>query len=199
MLWERHKPTELARSFSFCACVCFFLYGPLNCTSFHKFSRQLFPSSHCSCGLISALLVHSAIYLFMKVSFTPVPTGSLSRGGDVTIYVCDINQPSLPAPFYSVLVIISVFMAVSTVFHSINCPDNSPLFHSVLMVLFLPYWSFQLYISLRKSPSALRYSLLVDWAQNTSQLTNHSTTVPYSRLARLPSYPLSDSRIPKRP
>ena len=36
-------------------------------------------------------------------------------------------------------------MALSTVFQSINSPDNSPLSHSVLLVLFLPYWSFQLY------------------------------------------------------
>ena len=36
-----------------------------------------------------------------------------------------------------------------------NPPDNSPLSHSVLPVLPLPYWSFQLYISLWKSLSAL--------------------------------------------
>ena len=41
---------------------------------------------------------------------------------------------------------ISVFKALSTVFHSINSPDNSPLSHFVLPVLFLPYWSFQLCI-----------------------------------------------------
>ena len=58
--------------------------------------------------------------------------------------------------FYS-----SVFMALSTVlFHSINSPNNSPLSHSVLPVLFLPflllpYWPFELYISLWKYPSAL--------------------------------------------
>ena len=39
------------------------------------------------------------------------------------------NQPSLPSPFYSVLVSIFVFMALSTVFHSINSPDNSPSSH----------------------------------------------------------------------
>ena len=44
---------------------------------------------------------------------------------------------------------------LSTVFHSINSSDNSPLSHSVALVLSLPYWSFQLYISLWKSPSAL--------------------------------------------
>ena len=50
--------------------------------------------------------------------------------------------------YNSVLVSVSVFMALSAVFHSINSPDNSPLSHSVLVVLFLPYWTFQLYISL---------------------------------------------------
>ena len=84
-----------------------------------------------------------------------IPTGSPSRGGDVMVYVININQPSLPTPFYSVLVSVSVFTALSTVFHSINSPDNSPLSHSVLPVLFLPNWSFQLHISLWKSPSAL--------------------------------------------
>ena len=68
-----------------------------------------------------------------------------SRGGDVVVYVFDMNQPSWPTPFYSVLESISVFMAVSTVFHSLNSPDNS---HSVLAVLFLPFWSFQLHIFL---------------------------------------------------
>ena len=60
----------------------------------------------------------------------------------------DINQPSLPTPFKSVLVSISVLMALSTAFHSINSPDNSLFSHSVLQVLSLPYWSFQVYISL---------------------------------------------------
>ena len=56
-----------------------------------------------------------------------VPAGSPSRGGDVAVYVSNISQPSLPTPFYSVLVTVSVFMALSTVFHSINSPDNSAL------------------------------------------------------------------------
>ena len=33
------------------------------------------------------------------------PMGSSSCGGDVTVNVFDINQPSLPTPFYSVLVL----------------------------------------------------------------------------------------------
>ena len=53
-------------------------------------------------------------------------------GGDVAVIVFAINQPSLPTPFHSVLVSLSVFMALSDVFHSIIFPDNSPLSHSVL-------------------------------------------------------------------
>ena len=66
------------------------------------------------------------------------------------------NPTELAHSFYSVLVSVSVFMVLSTVFHSINSPDNSPLSHSVLPVLFLPYWSIRLYIyiSLGKSPPA---------------------------------------------
>ena len=77
-----------------------------------------------------------------------VPACSPSHGGDVTVYVCDINQPSLPTSFSSAVVSISVCLALSSVFHSINSPDNSPFSHSVLPVLSLRYWSFQLYISL---------------------------------------------------
>ena len=64
------------------------------------------------------------------------------------VYVKDKNQPSLPTSFYSVLVSISVSMALSTVLHSINSLDNSPFSHSVLVVLALPYRSFQLNVSL---------------------------------------------------
>ena len=71
-----------------------------------------------------------------------------SRGGDVTVYVKDTNQPSLPTPFQSVLVSVSVFMALSIIFNSMNSPDNSPFSDSVLPVLSLSYWSFQLYVSL---------------------------------------------------
>ena len=88
-----------------------------------------------------------SLYLEIPVpgnTFPTVPTGIPSRGGDVTVYVSDINQPSLPTPFYSVRVSLSLSMALSTVFYSINSPHNSPLSHSVLPVLILPYCSFQL-------------------------------------------------------
>ena len=78
-----------------------------------------------------------------------VLAGSSSRGGDVAVCVSDVNQLSLPTPiFFSfpVLVSVPVFLTLSTVFHAINSPNNSPLSHSALPVLFLPYWYFQLYI-----------------------------------------------------
>ena len=81
-----------------------------------------------------------------------VPQGSPSCGGSVADYVFDINQLSLPTPFYSALVSVSVFMILSTLFHSINSPNKYPLSHFVIPVLFLPYWSFQLFITLWKSP-----------------------------------------------
>ena len=86
--------------------------------------------------------------MFVPINFPSfgVPAGSPSLGGDM---VFDINQPSLPTPFYSVLPI-SVFVALSTVFHSINSPDNSPLSYSGLPVYFCLIDPFN-YISLHES------------------------------------------------
>ena len=42
--------------------------------------------------------------------------GSPSHGGDVAAYVFDISQPSLPTPFHSVLVSVSVFIAIQLYF-----------------------------------------------------------------------------------
>ena len=63
-----HRP---ARSFLFCSCVRFCLYGPFKLISFHKFSWQLSPSPLGSPGLISASLALSTMYLCMIVSFSP--------------------------------------------------------------------------------------------------------------------------------
>ena len=108
-----------------------------------------------TCNATFVLLMQNSFFLSTTLMETAAPAGSLSRGGDVVVYVFDIHQPNLLTPFYSVLVSISVFLALSTVFHSINSPDNSPFFHSVLAVLSLPYWSFHLYMSLGKSPSTM--------------------------------------------
>ena len=87
-----------------------------------------------------AELAHSFYSVFVSVSVFgalstafqfinhPVHTGSPSRVGDVAVYVFDINQPSLPTPFYLFLVSFFCLIILSTVFHSINSPDNPPLF-----------------------------------------------------------------------
>ena len=107
------------------------------------------------------------------ISTLTVPTGPPSRGGGVAVYVFDKQNKKLfkkkksLQPPYSVLVSFSVFMALSTVFHSIYSLDNCPLSHFVLPVLFLPCWTFQLYIPFIKvslSPDII----LCGWL-----LTNH--------------------------
>ena len=96
-----------------------------------------------------------SLYASVPLSKIPyVPASSPSRGGEVTIYVLGITNRACPL-FYSVLVSVSVFKALSTVFHCINSPDNSPLSHSVLLVLFRLTGPFNP-ISLRKSLSALK-------------------------------------------
>ena len=67
MLFSWHKPTKLAHSFLFCSCAHLCLNGPFNCISFHKCSRQLSAFPLNSSSLISASMVLSTVYLFMKV------------------------------------------------------------------------------------------------------------------------------------
>ena len=82
----------------------------------------------------------AAIIIFFYIIFLAVVVAVVFTGvgcGGVLLLLLlffDTNQPSLPTPFYSALVSISVFMALSTVFHSINSPDSSLLPHSVLPV-----------------------------------------------------------------
>ena len=137
----------------------------ISCSTIHELSVfhawecdafPCFPSLHS--GQVSHELIALLLLFFLRFSsisrhcspvqfsfafFMHVPAGSPSRGRDVKV-----NQPSLPSPFSSVFVFVSVFMALSTVFRCINSAYNSPLSNSVLLVLFLPCWSFQLYISL---------------------------------------------------
>ena len=127
---------------------------------------------------VLALKLHSPIYIyklminvhFLSVSFDvfctlffftfPFPLIVIVSGphgltftwwGCCHLCFFNISQPSLPTPFYSVLVTVSVFMALSTVFHPLNSPANSPLSHSVLPVSFLPFNYISLYESLLQS------------------------------------------------
>ena len=78
------------------------------------------------------------------------PRGLTSRGGGVAVYVFDINQPSLPTPFNSVLVPVSVYMALS--FHKFSRQLSVfSLFFSSYLCLIGPFN----YMSLHESPSAL--------------------------------------------
>ena len=94
-------------------------------------------------------LEHRTVTLLTQVRFPGAARDFLQRvifqcrlsfgvrpGGDVTVYVCDINQPSFPTPFHSVLASVSAFLPLSTVFHSKKSPGNSPFSHSVLLVFF---------------------------------------------------------------
>ena len=82
---QRSLPGELLL---ICSCVCFCLYGPFCCISFHKFSRQLSTFSLFSSGLINTLLVLSTTYLLTTVSFSPdiIPCGWLGSKHQLTYY-----------------------------------------------------------------------------------------------------------------
>ena len=100
-----------------------------------KNCHEIHVPAQCSCRLLAKRPMHKS------------PLGLSSRGGDVMVYAFDINCEIAHSFFLnSGLVFISVSMTLSTVFHSINTPDNSPFSHSVLPVLSLSYWSFQLYL-----------------------------------------------------
>ena len=72
-----------------------------------------------------------SVYYVLSEPFSsihwPVPVDSPSSGGDVVVYVKDINQPSLPTPFlfcsWVCFCLYSLFSRIS--FH--NSPDTSLL------------------------------------------------------------------------
>ena len=68
------------------------------------------------CVLVQILLIRGFSYASSRAHL------HLKR---MSWFLSDINQSSLPTPSYSFLMSISVFMALSTVFHSINSPENS--------------------------------------------------------------------------
>ena len=78
---------------------------------------------------------------------------------------------SLPTPFYSVLVSISVVMVLSAVLHCINSTDNSPLSHSVFpasLILSTIY----LFMKVSFSPNFFLFFL---WRTGLKALTNQLT------------------------
>ena len=125
----------------------------------------------CRRPLVTGKLLSTVLGFQRPVTWTGWPHDQSGYRPIVVLEMAqNISQPSLPTPFYSVLVTLSVFMTLSTVFHSINFPDNSPLSHSVLPVSFLPHLSFQLYISMKVSLSP--DVILCGWPGLKHQLTN---------------------------
>ena len=124
-----------------------------------RYIAKLDDSSKC-CPVCSVLTVSLCVpYLqfvpcwpFLLSSFAvTVPAVSSSPGGGVVVYVFDINQPSLPTPFYFCSCVCFCLCAhfSSISFHKFSRQLFS-LSHSVLLVFILPYWSFQL-LSIYKS------------------------------------------------
>ena len=87
------------------------------------------------------------------------------------IYIYNLYV-SIMSPLSWRCFILGKFMHFTTVFHSINSPDNSQFSHSVLPVLPLPYWSFQLYIFVKVSFRPDR--IPSGWLGSKHQLTNLS-------------------------
>ena len=125
-----------------------------------------------------------------SLSLSPeVPAGSPSRGGDVTDYVFDINQPSLPTPF---LLCSCVCFCLYGPFHFISFHKVSrQLFafslcsglNSALSVLSTIYF----FVKVSFSPDIIR----CDWLGLKHQITNSlqktglAGYVPYQKLKPL--------------
>ena len=137
--------------------------GTLNASLFTEFCTETCCYTHSSTLQISTLI---DICLWNGiVSHLQSPWAHFRRG---FCGLCLLHKSAeLAHSFWPVLVSISVFMALSTLFHSINYPENPPPSHFLLQVLFLLYGLFQLHISLWKSPSALIQSVMVDWDKST--------------------------------
>ena len=89
-----HKQTELAHSFLFCSYVCFFLWPfqlyfiPEKLPTTLRFLTLFFRS------YLSALLVFSTTYLFMKVSFSPdiIHSGWLGSKHQLPTYLHPLGE-----------------------------------------------------------------------------------------------------------
>ena len=92
--------------------------------------------------------------LFWRISFPrkflslQSPRAHLHVVGMLRFMSMTKTNRACPLLFILFLCLFLSLWPASTVFHSINSLDNCPFSHSVLPVLYLPYWSFQLYVSL---------------------------------------------------
>ena len=115
-------------------------------------------------GRYNSSALHTSLPSPLHRSNPLVPASLPSPGGDVVVYVKYVNQPSLPTPFlFCSCVYFCLYGAFGCISFHRNSTDNSPLSHPVLAVLFLPYWSSQLYISLYESLPQPWYIILRGW------------------------------------
>ena len=83
--------------------------------------------------LVISIIITNSLVLSPNIIFSVVPSGSSSRGGAVTVYVLDINQPSLP----------TLFLLCSCVCYCLYDPKPTELAHSLFtlfLCLFLSLW-----------------------------------------------------------
>ena len=118
--------------------------------SFLRFLTLFFWSYLCLIGPFN----YMSLYESLLQPWYKSPRAHLPVVGMSGLCQKDIIQPSLPTLIFCSCVYFCLY-GLSTVFHSTNSPDNSPLSHSVHPVLFLPYRSFQLYTTLWKHPVTL--------------------------------------------
>ena len=116
------------------------VFGPdlfcCSCLDYRLGKDRFVGRSDCA---FACLFIYLLIYLW-------VPGGSPSRGGDVKVCVLDINQPRLPTPFtlfFCLFLSYGPFTCIS--FYKIS--RQLSVFSLCSFGFFLPYWSFQLYIS----------------------------------------------------
>ena len=126
--------------------------------------------------LLTYLFISSLIYLFYKqrnvlgqgtASWHASPRDIVHVVGMLR-FMSDINLPSSPTPLYSVLVSMSVFLILSTVFYSINFPGNSPFSPSGLIFALLVPSAIYLFMEVSFNPDIIPSGWLGSKHQHTN-------------------------------
>ena len=142
-------PTKLStvtgirvQSCKMCPAVCS-LHKVLHC---HRNRASVLSKVLCPLLLVSTKLFTAPGIEFSLVECAQKSLGFLHKSPWAHLHM--VGMLRLRVPFYRVLVSISVFVSLSTVFHSCLLTMFLPVFS-------LSYWFFQLHVSLWQSPSAL--------------------------------------------
>ena len=116
---------------------------------------RFFFSVRLRCVRLFLSLLRPAIEWSLPLLLPSPPAGSSSCGGDVTVYVLDINQPSLPTLFILFLYLFRLYGPFNCIpFHKFSRQLSASSLCSSGLISALLVLS-TIYISLWKSPSAL--------------------------------------------